>query len=443
MSNGRPKDPLARFTGATTTGPVTPRVNWNQIKTLPRLYAEGLAAPTRVMFDRNYANQLGGQVGDVITRYTPALVRPMAAMAPAVETVGGVVKKATGISDFQEAGDDFARGNLNSWEGRRAYAEGFGNILEGAGYLLSSASAGGGLARAIGARSLAPLTSLITSPINVPARIPVIGGRTFSGPGALLGKTVFALSELNDVLRGEGKQPAPPSPQGPLPPMGPTVTAPDGRQYAYNPVTGLNEVVGLTTVDDQGRAYRYNQTTGINEVVGLTEGRESRYLPWEQDPRNPQAVASGRTGGLNAAQQLQYDMQLRDLDRETDALIQELQGSIGTRRRQATETMQRMGREGSGASQEIASELAQMGLDVSPGQYDVALEDIARDTALKQAQERRDLANFISSVGGRVSAAERARLKGREALEVWKLEQEVQNAEDRRKEALALAALGM
>jgi hypothetical protein len=241
-------------------------------------------------------------------------------------------------------------------------------------------------------------------------------------------------------LGGEAKQPE----KVKLPPMGPTVTGTDGLQYSYNPVTGLNEIVGKTTINPSGYAERYNPRTGKNEVVGTVGFTGDRYLPWEQDPRNPQAeqYTGGKQYGLTATQQLEYDTQLRDLDRETDALIQELRGSIGGRQRQATQAIQRAGREGAGSSQDIASELAELGMDVSPGQYDVTLEGIARDTALKQAQERRDLANFISSISGRISAAERARTEGKQDLTNWRLAQEIENAEAARREAEILAGLG-
>ena len=82
-------------------------------------------------------------------------------------------------------------------------------------------------------------------------------------------------------------------------------------------------------------------------------------------------------------------------------------------------------------------------MDLSPGQYDVGLEGISRDTALQQAKAQQNLAKYISSIGGRVSAAERRRLEGKQDLIDKRLAMATDNAEEERKMKLAMAQLGL
>jgi hypothetical protein len=129
------------------------------------------------------------------------------------------------------------------------------------------------------------------------------------------------------------------------------------------------------------------------------------------DPRDPLSY-------LSATQKLEFEMALRDLGRDTEAMITELQGAAAARRKEAERNIQRTGREGAGSSQELASALAEAGVDTSPGQFDVGLEDISQRTALAQAEQRRSLAEYISGVQGRISSAERAAIQREADIEL-------------------------
>ena len=102
---------------------------------------------------------------------------------------------------------------------------------------------------------------------------------------------------------------------------------------------------------------------------------------------------------------------------------------MGAQQAESQRKIQRLGREGAGSSQDLASQMAELGIDTSPGQFDVALEGIGQKTAEGQAAQRRSLAQYISGVQSQIGKAERARVSKQQEIILSR-----QEAEDKARE---------
>jgi hypothetical protein len=202
-----------------------------------------------------------------------------------------------------------------------------------------------------------------------------------------------------------------------------------GQPYYQQSPYGSQPVLEYT--DDAGRVNTWNPRMKMYEVTALA-GDEEALAAKAAEANIPQ---------LSAAEQLFYDNQLRAIEDETQAILAELGLAEQTARGRAEEETGATRRQVAGGGQNVASALAFMGLDTSPGVLGVAQEDIAGAGARQEQQIQRALADQIAQFSSqraeqeRRARAERVRIESERALAAQRL------IEDKAREESELALL--
>jgi hypothetical protein len=140
--------------------------------------------------------------------------------------------------------------------------------------------------------------------------------------------------------------------------------------------------------------------------------------------------------GLSAAQQLEFENRLRDIEAETQAVLSGLSGQASSARSEAKAGREESRRQVAGGSQDLASGLAFLGLDTSPGVIDVGQEYQAREGAKREAAIAKSLAETISGISARRAEALRAQQRQRDELAAARLQLEEENIQKKRDEEL-------
>ena len=170
-----------------------------------------------------------------------------------------------------------------------------------------------------------------------------------------------------------------------------------------------------------GYVYSWNPTSKMYEVTSTVTS----------DPRK----------WLSATEELNFSTQLRDLERETAAIISELQSGISSERKNTTRDIEEINRSVSGGSQDLATQLAFLGLDTSPGVLDVGQESLATQGATESAARRRALAEYISGVEGRIGQARQGLVSGKADIEAAKAAAITDKIREQQQRDAELAAL--
>lgn len=195
-------------------------------------------------------------------------------------------------------------------------------------------------------------------------------------------------------------------------------------QYVSTP---YGASIKQTFTDAEGRVHTWNPRSNMYEVTGTVAAG---------------TADAGMNLGLTAAQQLEFENRLRDIEEETRAVLSGLGGQTSAARAEAQEGREASRRRVAGSSQDIASGLAFLGMDTSPGVADVAQEYQARAGAEREAAIAKSLAQTISDISSRRAAALRAQEREKRELAAARLQLEQENILKKQEEEFLKTILG-
>jgi hypothetical protein len=173
--------------------------------------------------------------------------------------------------------------------------------------------------------------------------------------------------------------------------------------------------------DAEGRVHTWNPRSKMYEVTGTVAPGTSSASP---------------VLGLSAAQQLEFENRLRDIEAETRAVLSGLGGQASAARSEAKAGREESRRQVAGSAQDLASGLAFLGLDTSPGVLDVGQEYQAREGAQREAAIAKSLAETISGISSRSAEAKRRAKAQREQLAAARLAAEEENIREQQKNSV-------
>ena len=334
-------------------------------------------------FSSGAQEDVGTFVGNQISR-VPGL-RDVVGAAPegAVSSVSNFVRMGTGNKELTDAGTELSKGNIPGFLSNLAFG---GAQLYGAGSF--------GAARA-GAKLFSPYNLLGKTRFGGPVRS-LVGSIRNAPVRAALGAGVTGA--LTDFSGPQGMAATPE-----LSPTGRVLTQEESEAMGR----GRMGVAGGFGATSQGA------TSGVPEV-----------------------------GGLSVAQQLQFDNQLRDIEAETAAILSGLGQRESSARAETKEGREQSRRQVAGSSQDIASQLAFLGLDTSPGVADVGQEFEARTGARREQALAKGLAETIGDISARRAEQQRLARTGRSDVAARRLAAEQENIDKQRERNLMNIILG-
>lgn len=449
MANGDKTDPLARYTATgsrSSSIPANPYkasgqnaywngqrwVPFNDPSTLPTVakqqdklpnlgffqtakqaagaVAGGLGTFARLPFSREAQTQYGTMVGNAISQI-PGVTR-------AVEPLGGGFEQALRAGSGAVQGFTGV-GNLSEIEGNVRAGQ-YSQALENA-FLGGAALVG---------------TGRVLTPVRTLSRFAQAGpvGKIFQTVGALTypGAVTSGMSTGSQPAQAAGGQPSAQTRVSPdrYEELLRRQQAQQSMDYLRTPQyvsTPYGASIKQTFTDAEGRVHTWNPRSNMYEVTGT--------------------VAAGTAGagmnlGLTAAQQLEFENRLRDIEEETRAVLSGLGGQTSAARAEAQEGREASRRRVAGSSQDIASGLAFLGMDTSPGVADVAQEYQARAGAEREAAIAKSLAQTISDISSRRAEALRAQEREKRELAAARRQLEEENILKKQEEEFLKMILG-
>ena len=412
-------DPLSRYT---STGSNTSQAAPQQKLNTKAKWWEKIVAPIATVaaspFSRGAQEDIGRSFGNVISGI-PIIGR--AAEAAAVRTPESVVRTPANIITDLTGVSALTRGGKAIDEGR--YVDAAGNIALGGLTLYGGAAA----AAARPATSLfgptgfsqatkfgGPVPTLIGTAATKPLRTAAA-----TGAAVLLGDQMF--SGTPQVVSADRAEE-----------MARRTQANAAFDYLRTPqydTTPYGSTIRQTFTDAEGRVHNWNPRSKMYEVTGTVK---------------PGTTGAGGAPvlGLSAAQQLEFDNRLRDIEAETQAVLSGLSGQASSARSEAKAGREESRRQVSGASQDLSTQLAFLGLDTSPGVLDVGQEFEAREGAQRESAISKSLAETISGISASSAEAKRRAASERDKLAAARLQLEEENIQKKRDDELLKIILG-
>ena len=401
-----------------------------------------------------------------------------------VTGVGGFQRGATKAQqgDIRGALKSVAGGALNlglSASGANAARSSFLAARAAGRGVMSSAARG--TARGVFGDPISQRLRTATAGSRLPVRA-AAGVAGFAVPGSPFERTVgiplltSGVNRLTGMIEG---RPSSSSASGGPNSQNRTVTDADGRVYRRNPLTGINEVVGFQPqsvkapfYDAEGRYSVYNPRSGIYEVIGLrgtgqqtapggagvpaTEAGPAASaggdaftvpgedlgsgmygdMPYGEGMGGMYGMSQGAGGGAGgyseelaalSPEEMQELLEAsRDAQREYDEIINQIGRTTAETERDFFDYTRGVGRQVAGGRQNVASQLAQLGMDTSPAPQ--AYADYLGAQGQRQiAGGRANVAKILADLRGQRGTAESNKLR-----RLRELDMAMQNARARR-----------
>ena len=379
---------------------------WQTAKQAAGAGAGGLVTGARLPFSTEAQQKFGTQTGDLISDI-PGLRNVVAAAPESAVRVGSQgVGAFTGVSNLSKIEGDIRAGDYGSAAKNAAFGL---TGLVGGGRILTpvktakrfvDASRAGKFWQTAGGLGYLEATSGALSPAKSEAP-------QQTTPGSMSRVSPDRFEEMQKIKQAQASLDYLRTPQ--------YVTTPYGSS------------IKQTFTDANGFVHTWNPRSKMYEVTSTVA---------------PAGQATGPILGLSAAQQLEFENRLRDIEAETQAALSGLSGRAASAKSEAKEGRMESRRKVAGGSQDIASGLAFLGLDTSPGVLDVAQEYEARAGAQREAAINKNLAEVISGISAQRAEALRRQEREKRDLAATRLALEEENIKKKRDEEIVNAYLG-